>query len=239
MRMTGLALAAAGCFAVTSAQAQLSGQIASSEEGAMEGVVVSAKADASTITVSVVSDDKGHYAFPAGRLAPGHYTLSIRAVGYRARRRRRRRRSAAGAPTSSSRRPRSSRRQLTNAEWLMSIPGSDEQKKFLLNCAGCHTLQRIVSSTHNAAEFAQVIDRMAGYYPGSTPIHPQHLVGDFRRNIGHGANVDAIAKYLASINLSSSPTWEYPLKTMPRPTGKATHVVVTEYDAAAPDDRAA
>ena len=227
MRMTGLALAAAGCFAVTSAQAQLSGQIASSEEGAMEGVVVSAKADASPITVSVVSDDKGHYAFPAGRLAPGHYTLSIRAVGYQL--------DGAGAadvPGTADLKLKKAKevwRQLSNAEWLMSIPGSDQQKKFLLNCVGCHTLQRIVSSTHNAAEFAQVIDRMTGYYPGSTPIHPQHLVGDFRRNIGNGANVDAIAKYLASINLSEGPTWEYPLKTMPRPTGKATHVVVTEY----------
>ena len=48
----------------------------------MEGVVVSAKKDGSTITVSVISDNKGHYSFPASRLDPGHYTLKIRAVGY-------------------------------------------------------------------------------------------------------------------------------------------------------------
>ena len=24
--------------------------------------------------------------------------------------------------------------------------------------------------------------------------------------------------------------WEYPLKTLPRPSGRATHVVITEYD---------
>ena len=35
--------------------------------------------------------------------------------------------------------------QLTNAEWLMSMPGTDEQKKFLLNCNGCHSYQRIVN----------------------------------------------------------------------------------------------
>src|SRR6185295_9178356 len=37
-------------------------------------------------------------------------------------------------------------------------------------------------------------------------------------------------EYLASINLSSTPTWRYPLKTYPRPSGNATRVVVTEYD---------
>src|SRR6202161_3137009 len=62
--------------------AALSGQVSSAEEGTMEGVLVSAKKDGSTITTTVVSDDKGHYSFPAGRLEPGHYTLAIRGVGY-------------------------------------------------------------------------------------------------------------------------------------------------------------
>ena len=42
--------------------------------------------------------------------------------------------------------------------------------------------------------------------------------------------VGAAAAYLATINLSASPTWTYPLKTYPRPTGKATRVIITEYD---------
>ena len=46
----------------------LSGTIASDREGPMEGVLVSAKKQGSTITVTVVSDAKGAYAFPAGRL---------------------------------------------------------------------------------------------------------------------------------------------------------------------------
>ena len=29
-----------------------------------------------------VTDDKGHYSFPAGRLEPGQYSLRIRAAGY-------------------------------------------------------------------------------------------------------------------------------------------------------------
>ena len=62
--------------------AALAGQVTSQEEGPMEGVVVSAKKDGSTITVSVISDKQGHFSFPASRLEPGHYTLKIRAVGY-------------------------------------------------------------------------------------------------------------------------------------------------------------
>src|SRR3954468_3641525 len=64
------------------AGAQLAGKVTSSEEGAMEGVLVSAKRDGSTITVTVVSDAQGRYSFPAKRLAPGRYALRVRAVGY-------------------------------------------------------------------------------------------------------------------------------------------------------------
>ena len=49
----------------------------------MEGVLVSAKCAGATITTTVVTDAKGRYAFPASRLQPGHYAISIRAVGYR------------------------------------------------------------------------------------------------------------------------------------------------------------
>ena len=62
--------------------AALSGQVSSTEEGAMEGVVVSAKKDGATISVSVVTDAQGRFAFPAARLESGRYTLKARAAGY-------------------------------------------------------------------------------------------------------------------------------------------------------------
>src|ERR1700693_6232451 len=68
------------------AQAQtpsaLSGQVTSTEEGPMEGVVVSAKKDGSTISISVVTDAAGRFAFPAPSREPGHYALKARAAGY-------------------------------------------------------------------------------------------------------------------------------------------------------------
>ena len=72
--------------AMVMAQAQpavaLSGTVTSAEEGNREGVLVNAKRIGSNMTVTVVTDDKGRYQFPAAKLEPGKYALSIRAVGY-------------------------------------------------------------------------------------------------------------------------------------------------------------
>jgi streptogramin lyase len=214
------------------APAALSGQVSSAREGAMEGVVVSARRDGSTVTISVVTDGKGRFAFPASRLESGHYALAIRATGYE----------LAGPKDVTLAAGQEQKvgltleptqnlgAQLTNAEWLMSMPGTHDQKQFLLQCNSCHTLERIVKSTHDAAEFMQVFERMAGYYPGSTPLHPQRLTGNAIRNIGHGPAAQRIAEWLASINRSAQDSWSWPLKTLPRLTGKSTHVIITEYD---------
>src|SRR6266851_5079373 len=227
---------AAFCFAAphaANAQAALTGQVSSAKEGVMEGVVVSAKKVGSTITVSVVTDEKGQYSFPAARLEPGHYALSARAAGYdldgpKAAD------VASGQAATADIKLKPTRNlpgQLTNAEWMMSMQGADEQKAFLLGCNGCHTIERIVKSVHTADEFLQIFQRMGGYYPGSTPQKPQRLVGDALREVGRGGdNARKNAEYLASINLSQQESWSYPLKTLPRLTGKSTHVIITEYD---------
>jgi virginiamycin B lyase len=210
----------------------LTGQVSSAAEAVMEGVVVSAKREGGTITVSVITDAKGQFAFPATRLEPGRYSLAIRAVGYELEGPKSADVAAGQAATADIKlRPtRNLPKQLSNAEWLASFPGTSAQKKALLNCISCHNLDRIVNSAYTAAEFMQVFDRMTGYYPGSTPQHPQRLIGDARRNLGQGPGVKAMAEYLASINLSKDEVWSYELKTLPRPTGRATRVVITEYD---------
>ena len=223
----------------------LTGRVISDAEGPMEGVVVTARNEGSTISMSVVTDNRGRYNFPEAKLGSGDYQLKIRAIGYEilgptaidVR---------GGVTASADIKLRPTidlAAQLTNAEWLTSMPGSDQQKKFLLSCNSCHSYQPIVNSTHDAGKFLQVFERMAGYYPGSTLLHPQRLVGAARRNLGGGAGsamggegmssdprAKAAADWLETVNLSKGPIRDYPFKTLPRPSGRATRVIVTEYD---------
>ena len=218
---------------VTSSSAQtpaaIAGQVTSAADGAMEGVVVTAHKDGSIVSTSVTTDAKGHYAFPENRLAPGHYSLKIRAVGY----------DLSGPAASDVMAEQTSHvdlklvptknlaGQLTDAEWMMSIPGTDNQKAALLNCISCHTLERIVLSTHDADEWMQVVHRMLGYGAVSQPVKPQPMLD--RARAGTPEQYRKLAEYLATINLSSVDEWAYSLKTLPRPTGDSTRVIVTEY----------
>src|SRR5579871_2018501 len=221
------------------ANVALMGQVSSQEEGAMEGVLVSARKTGASFTVTVVSDAQGHYAFPVGRLEPGHYTLSIRAAGYELPGPEAVDVTADKAATADIKlvkivKTKELASHLSNTEWIMSVPGSDKQKMMLTNCVSCHTLERIVRSTHDADEFARdILPRMGSYANQSMPIHPQkrraERLLEERGDERNQARL-AMAKFLSTINLSSSDTWSYPLKTLPRPTGRATHVVITEYD---------
>src|SRR4029077_15793847 len=78
------AVLAMGCGQTGLAQAagKLAGQVTSADEGAMEGVVVSAKKDGSTIPISTISEAAGSFTSPDAKLEPGRYTLSIRAIGF-------------------------------------------------------------------------------------------------------------------------------------------------------------
>jgi streptogramin lyase len=228
-------------FATSSgAQAQsavaLSGQVSSAAERAMEGVVVSAKKNGSTISLSVVTDATGQFAFPADRLAPGRYALTARAAGYQFEPRVAEVSQGAGAKADLKlSKVEDLSPVLTNAEWLTSMRGGSEQKKFLLNCVGCHTLERIAKSKYDADGFLDVMARMSGYYPGSTPAHPQRLAGNFQRLRDRGVDSRGIAEWLASNNLSRTGKLDYELTTLPRLTGKSTRVIITEYDL--PDPR--
>ena len=235
---TGLIFASLALILSAPANAQvapLKGQVSSADESAMEGVLVSAKRDGATVTVTVVTDKQGRYSFPAGRLGPGHYSLRVRAVGYDLD-------SSATADVVANasatvdlklRKTEDLASQLSNGEWIASVPGTDQQKGGLLSCLGCHTLERIVKSRHSADDFMQVLPRMQSYVNQSIPAHPQlrraeRLMeerGDQRVQVQR-----TLAEYLSTINLSKDPQWNYALKTLPRPTGRATRVVITEYD---------
>ena len=128
--------------AKNSGAAALSGQVSSQEEGPMEGVLVSAKGAGTAITVTVVSDSQGRYSFPRTKLQPGRYALSIRAVGYNLE-------SPAVFDIPPNQTAPADLRlaktadlstQLTSAEWIMSAPGTEEQKTIFRGCTGCHSV---------------------------------------------------------------------------------------------------
>ena len=215
-------------------QAALTGTVRSDVEGSMEGVVVTATKASSIVQVSVTTNAQGIYSFPENRLEPGEYTIGIRAVGYDID-------SSPKAIVESEKttttdiklkKTKNLASQLTNAEWMMSFPGTEEQKSALLNCTGCHTLERIARSTHDSDEWTQVISRMMGYGAVSQPAKPQPMLD--RTRAGTPEQYRRIADYLATINLSSVDHWQYELKTLPRPTGRDTRAIVTEYDMVRP-----
>ena len=212
--------------------AALSGRVSSAGEAAMEGVLVSAKRDGSTITTTVVSDEKGHYSFPTDRLRPGHYRLTIRATGYDLQGPKAVDIAAGKDKTANLTLTKTSKLedQLSNAEWLSSFPVADKDKAFMIGCVGCHTLQRPADSTFNEAQFRDILRQMATFSAESVPGNPQPLLPGPRVRTPSEKVLAAQTPVLAQINLSRGETRSYPLKTFPRPKGRATHVIITQYD---------
>jgi virginiamycin B lyase len=215
--------------------AALAGQVTSEQEGPMEGVLVTAKKAGATVATTVVTNKEGRYSFPASRLEPGQYTIRIRAAGYDLDGKGAAEIAADKAATADLKlkKTRNLSAQLTSAEWMQSMPGTPKQKDSVLGCVSCHTIERIVRSAHDAKEFVQVQQRMGTYANQSVPTRPQKRMAERlleeRGNTRNRAQEER-AEYMASINLSGVTTWEYPLKTLPRPTGRATEVIITEYD---------
>jgi streptogramin lyase len=206
----------------------LAGRVTSAQEGAMEGVLVSAHAAGSPITVTVVSDAQGRYAFPADRLPAAAYALTIRAAGYEAA-------APVTAQVAGGRTATADLRlapaadlaaQLTSTEWLISMPGSAERKRPLIECMSCHTLERVVRSRFTADQLVEVLRRMENYANNSTTQHPQLRVA---RREPSEKRARELADYVATINLAGRATWSYPLKILPRPRGRATRVIITQY----------
>lgn len=230
--------------AQTPSHSALTGTVTSQAEGAMEGVIVGAKKVGSTITIWVVSNAQGQYGFPRERMEPGTYAMSIRAAGYE----------LPGTSVDVTAQPTrldlplkkvtstsKLAMQLSNAELILSVPGTPEEKVALAGCVNCHTLQRVLFSRYTAEEMVPVVQRMATHTNNSSPLYP------WTRPVEGSAHPPterqiASAKYLSTINLSSTDTFQFALKTLPRPKGKATEVIYTTYDlprpGAAPHDKA-
>jgi streptogramin lyase len=209
------------------AAAAIAGRVSSEAEGPMEGVLVRAKGEGKTISITVVTDHEGSYSFPARRINPGKYNIDIRAVGYDLA-------SPVSVEVAAGDTSRADLKlvktkelisQLTSSEWLLSVPGTEAQKNQLFRCAACHSLLPIVQSTYDENGWLTTFARMRSYSEQAVLNHPVSL--PYKVAVQPDPE---FAKYLSTINLSSTSEWKYELKMSPRPTGRATRVIVTEYD---------
>jgi len=231
--------------------AALTGDVTSQAEGKMEGVVVTARRDGANFDVSVVSDAKGKYSFPRTHLPAGDYGITIRAVGYelgqpvKA--------AVVAGKTAkvglSLQKAADVSKQLTSVEWAMNLPGSDADKDKMMiqaaSCAYCHNIERIVRSKHTPEQFPAVITRMQRYYLDGTAygyegrvravLEPKEALerADKNPNWGYWPTLKKtdLGAYLATINLNGAGS-KLPatFKTLPRPKGVETKVIVTQYD---------
>jgi streptogramin lyase len=226
--------------------AALSGVVSSQEEGKMEGVIVSAKKNGSTITVSVVSDNQGRYTFPGNRLQPGNYSIKTRATGYdlvdpgavKL---------EAGKTAQVDLKLQTTKdiaKQMEPADWFLSNPKIKDQLidgvKFGQNCVGCHSLYPIMTSKYPANAWSSIFSRMFQYSsasifePGEVRVPINHPYDTVRLKPDGTCCLDdtELAQFIASVNLSSRPDgkWPFELKRMPRPSGRGTRVIITEFD---------
>ena len=225
-----MALAAAYAYfgaAETRAQGTslLEGKVVSTGGAAVAWVPVRAHRANSNMTVSVYTNGRGEYSFPAwSDVAPGEYSVAIQlpdfepltrdgvalAVGKTTR----------VDLTLQPRQPTIAT--ATPAEIVAALPGTDEQRHQLVQCDNCHSLQWALKSAKTREEWGKTVQRMAGRRfnlekPGSKAFWQKD-------------RIEPLADYLAEIRGPGSSD-EIPFRMRPRPTGDAsTRIVVTEYD---------
>jgi len=210
------------------ADALLAGTITSANGDKMGGVTVSVKAEGSTITTSVYTDEAGGYYFPP--LPEGKYRVWAQAVTFQ---------TAKGnvdlttttvkdfvlAPIANQE---DWVRQLPGDEFLAALPG-DTPDDFRMktqvrkNCTGCHSASYPLQHRFDEEGWYKILDLMKwvnvlGMYPrpdgkptGNIDFHQKELAAYLARARGPG---------------ESSMTF----KLRPRPSGEAARVVVKEYD---------
>ena len=207
------------------APTSLTGTTRSTSGEALDGIAVSARADGSTITTTVFTDEAGEYFFP--ELAPGTYDVWAQAVGFA---------TARDQATVASHRPArlgftldvidDVTPQLTGSEWLDALPmhtAEDRRMKeiFRVNCTECHQPNLVLQHRFDEQGWLAIIDVMAqsswyGWTGGP---------GFAAATIGH--HREELAAYLARIRGPESAPLHFTLH--PRPTGDAARAVITGY----------
>ena len=209
----------------------LSGIVKSSSGTALEGVGVSARGDNETFTTTVYTDASGRYSFPS--MSRGRYKVWAQAVGFETSR-------AEAGPSDGANKQvdlvlatlNDFHKQLSGTEWAASLPEDtpdDRRMKtvFINNCSGCHQVSFLLQNRFDVAGWGAVITLMEkmlsiGYAPEDAKPNP--VIHAYKQEI---------AEYLGRVRGPGNSPLN--LKLLPRPTGEAAQIVVTEYDLSRPD----
>jgi streptogramin lyase len=207
------------------ADAILSGSIAAAAGDKLGGVTVSAKADGSTITTSVYTDDTGGYYFPP--LPAGHYHVWAQALTFA---------TADAQVDLAANKARNFTlsplqdfvRQLPGDAIIASLPEDTEHDRMMKqlvrnDCTGCHTPSYTLQHKFDEAGWTAIIDLMkmvnvSGIYQGEK-AKPNGLLE---------RNKQDLAAYLARARGPGQSSMK--ITVPPRPTGEAARVVFREYD---------
>ena len=210
------------------ADTPLFGTITSASGEKMGGVVVSAKAEGSTITMSVYTDEQGQYFFPP--LPDGHYRVWAQAVKFETARN--------NVTVGKARYQDFTMKPITNQEaWIKQLPGDEflaalpgnSPEDFRMktqvrkNCTGCHSASYPLQFRFDEEGWSKVMDLMknvnvSGVYPRPDKRVTPNI--DFHQK--------DLAAYLARARGPGESSMRFNLR--PRPSGEAARVVVKEYD---------
>ena len=203
----------------------LTGKVQGANGKPLEGVTVSARDLGKTFTTSVFTDAQGNYFFPV--LDQGKYRVWVQAVGFETAR--------AELTLDPAKQVRENFAlktlddftvQLSGAELVDALPGDTFENRrmkeiFQHNCGVCHTPGFALQNRFDQAGWLKILTAMetANAGVGGWSEKPRPSIQHFKQEL---------AVYLAKMRGPGlSPMQFHPL---PRPTGDAARVVMTEYD---------
>ena len=207
------------------------GFVHSSDGKNVEGIGVSARKNGATFTTTVYTDESGKFWFPP--MPAGQYKLWAQAVGFETYKTDVTISDGSEATASLTLRPLADfHKQLSGTEWAESLPEDtpdDRRMKtvFINNCSGCHQVSFLLQNRFDVAGWGTVITLMEkmqsiGYAPAD--IAPNAVIHSYKPEL---------AAFLGRVRGPSNATLNW--KVLPRPTGDAAKIVITEYDLSRPD----
>ena len=227
-RVAAAALIAAGVSMTGSlahADAFLSGAVKGPAGEPMGGVTVSAKAEGSTITTSVYTDEKGEYVFPA--LADGKYNVWAQAWTYDIAKGQVDLKANAHQDFALKKFAGDVARTLPGDILISALPEAtteDARMKNLVskNCTGCHSASFPLQHKFDEDGWTKVLTHMSRINLGG-------IYAADRRNGTIEMQKKALATYLTKARGPGESSMKFD-KMRPRPSGEAARVVVKEYD---------